>query len=86
MTEPDGLPLNHPDTVSPFRVTTTMRLWSFASVRIFPGVKWSASPNFSSPKKRKNGTHLLIGPWADKTGQAFNTGRVAENNNTECRI
>jgi hypothetical protein len=56
------------------------------SVRIFPGVKWSASPNFSSPKKRKNGTHLLIGPWADKTGQAFNTGRVAEKNNTECRI
>jgi hypothetical protein len=37
-------------------------------------------------EKRKNGTHLLIGTWADKTGQAFNTGRVAEKNNTECRF
>ena len=43
--------------------TTTMRRWSFASVRIFPVVKSSASPNFSSPKNGRT-AHLLIGTWA----------------------
>jgi hypothetical protein len=49
MTEPDGLPLNHPDTVSAFGGTTTIRPKLFASVKIFPGEKSSASPIFSSP-------------------------------------